>query len=302
MFEDAHERAEANYLRDGFGSQLTASGFALIEQVRREVIGLQERPSFGWMFEAARLPVPGMGGEDRADLVLQTRDETALAVARCCWCDPERIGWCFARGGPVRFGQSDERFTFDQVQYRVPNVEVLTKAMLDNAFQVAVVHGSRIDDRLAHWAFAMGRRPAETPEDPRLLREQVLGPISEACRHLNGLINHFDQARQMLGQRNELDVLPVVITNARLWLHAEPVAWSQEDPGRAVLGEEGLGETDWVWFQHHQSPGDKHQARRAAYPDRLSDLLELDYRRTVAVVNARKIEPFFDALIDARRA
>ncbi|MDX1564800.1 MAG: hypothetical protein R3236_05300, partial [Phycisphaeraceae bacterium] len=296
------EIAEANYLRDGFGSQLTASGFALIEQIRREVTVLQEREAFAWHFEAARLPVPGMNSEDRADLILQAQDETALAVVRCCWCDPEQIGWCFARGGSVRAGQNDERYTFDQIQYRVPNVEVLTKAMLDNAFQVAVVHGAGIEQRLAHWAFAMGRRPAETSEDPRRLRQQVLGPIAEACRYHNGLINHFDQARQMLGQRNELDVLPVVVTNARLWLYTEPVTGSEADSARIQLREEALVETDWVWMQHHQAPRDKHQARRAAYPDRLSELLELDYRRTVAVVNARKIEPFFKALDGARRA
>ncbi len=296
VFEDAQEQAEANDLRDGFGSELTASGFALLQQVRRQAVCLQKQSSFGWAFEAARLPIPGMGPNACADLILQSFDDRSLMVARCVWSDPEALGWCFARGGPVHASQDHQRYVFDQVQYRVPNVEVLTKAMLDNAFQISTRLGPAIDEQAYQWGFALGSRRGQVPEDGPAQRAAVLGPMGEACRYHNGLINHFDRSRQLLGQRDALDVLPVVITNARLWVHQDPAVRLDPHSGRVAIDPTQLSEIGWLLFQHHQDEQHKHAARRAAYPDRLSTLLEYDYLRTVAVVHAAQFEPFVEAL------
>ena len=132
------------------------------------------------------------------------------------------------------------------------------------------------------------------------------GQINEATTQvligLNGIIsffiNHYKKNKQLPFWKYEKDVfraafMPVIFTTANLWVSDVNLGMADIKSGNIDVSSVQLKPTEWLFYQHSQSPNIKHSFANLGNSEELSDLLYLDYTRTIPIVNSSAIQSFF---------
>ncbi len=98
--------------------------------------------------------------------------------------------------------------------------------------------------------------------------------------------------------RPDTTLMGAIFTTANLWATDADLGESDLRTGNIDSSKIHLQPRDWLYYQYPVSPGLKHSAERGSQPREFADLLEVDYLRTIAIVNAGGIGSFFDSFWD----
>lgn len=132
-------------------------------------------------------------------------------------------------------------------------------------------------------------------------RGQINDAVTQVLRGLNGLIEFTIQstrkgARAFLNPNANGNLyasfIPVVFTTAKLWVSDCDISDGYIESGNVDIGKEQLKEKPWLFYQYEQSPALKHSYRAPREDSDISQILYLDYTRTIPIVNASFICDF----------
>lgn len=271
-----------------FKEALNRQGHPFQYAVIRRANQLKDEKRSPWLFEVSEFPVEVQGCHTRIDFVLSQwinpggMEYFQYLVAECKRANPALNNWFFARAPYVRRGGVPKDILVESIK-REGNVLTAFLGRLDgseNIYHIAVeVKGG-----------AKG--------DPR---DKGRGAIEEAAtqviRGVNGLIECFSKNQRYLTENCPTNFIPVIFTTAKIWTTDIDIA-KDVTTGKVALGSKDVVEKPWLWFQYHVSPGLQHGIERQGPKDNplsranLSDLLELEYARTIAVVGSGGIDDF----------
>ncbi len=281
MTDSAISRDER--VRDAFEKTLNSHGHAFHYAVIERAARLRGEGRSKWLFHAAEFPVEVRGADTRVDLILGRRNGSSFfLLAECKRANPALSDWCFVRAPythRARWGDTDP-------------------LMLEHAWE---------DDSGSMWANAKPRyagrasyhvavevKTGKDGDSQGKGRGAIEDAATQIMRGLNGMVGLVSREQQLLGRHRTADFLPVIFTTANLWASESNLGSADIERGEVDLASADFGKADWLLLQYNVSEGLKHGMRPAQRPPDLSQVLQDDYIRSIAVVSAAGIEPFLE--------
>lgn len=241
-----------------------------------------------WRFLMSEFPVESEKGT-RVDFVLERKAtdggyKRLFLVAECKRSNPATANWCFVKS------PYPHRAVWGSTEY--VHLECVKNTMVDNMSRGVVAAGVRAnaDNPAYHLAFAL-RTNEKGDEDGKVSRQsEVEDATAQALRGANGFVMHFHRRPQMLGDSEQVGILPVIFTTANLYTSDVKLEEAELSTGKVEGGS--LTRASWVMYQYAMSPGLKHAAVSGSTPRDLVELYQTEYIRTVPVVSVLGILEF----------
>lgn len=278
---------EAERLKQSFNKALNRHGYGFQYSILRKAWDLSGQGS-RWIFKAAEFPVEVQGAGTRIDFILSRVSDYRYRggfymVAECKRANPALSNWCFARAP----------FVHEERGYGYGSYDPLTMEYAEADAQGSVLAHAEQKSKLEHPYHVAVEVRSDAKGDPsgesgRAIEEAA----TQVLRGLNGLIEFARKTPQFLKEEGEAYFLPVIFTTARIWTTDADLATAQIETGNVDFGDSRFAERPWVAYQYHQSPGLKHAASPAERPGSLTQLMDSEYVRTIAVVSSAGVGEF----------
>lgn len=241
-----------------------------------------------WRFLMSEFPVESEKGT-RVDFVLerQAREggyKRLFLVAECKRANPATSNWCFVKS------PYPHRAVWGSTEY--VHLECVKNTSVTGTSRGALTAGvkANADHPVYHLAFAL-RTQEKGDEDGKVNRQsEVEDAVGQALRGANGFVMHFDRRPHLLGDEEQVGILPVIFTTANLY--TSDVKLDEADLATGKVGGGSLTRAAWVMFQYAMSPGLKHAAVSGSAARDLVELYQAEYIRTVPVVSVEGILDF----------
>jgi hypothetical protein len=121
-------------------------------------------------------------------------------------------------------------------------------------------------------------------------RDAIEDTATQSMRGLNGFVNFIKRAPGVIGPDNAFLLLPVIFTTVGLWTSDDDLSKADIESGNLDISKHGsLQSREWLFFEYNQSSTVKHSAEYTEHPATLSDWLQQDSIRTIAIVSAQGI-------------
>jgi|SRR5215213_387691 len=285
---DQLAREFAKYLsRHGYGFQ-----YAVIKHIRNliatnRIVMIDDF----WRFLMSEFPVESEKGT-RVDFVLERKASDGgykrlFIVAECKRANPASANWCFVKSPyPHRAVWGSTEF----VHLECVMVTTSLRGVLAAGVQ------ANADNPAYHLAFALRTNEKGDPDAAGTRQSEVEDAMAQALRGANGLVMHFDRRPQLLGNEEQVGILPVIFTTANLYTSDVKLDEAELATGKVDGGS--LTRAPWVMYQYSMSPGLKHAAVSGSTPRDLVELYQTEYIRTVPVVS---VEGILDFMVWASR-
>jgi hypothetical protein len=271
---------------DPFLKKLNSNGYGFQYSVIRLADTLYNSRKSGWKFVWAEFPVSVQGQDTRIDLVLQNGRLPYYILGECKRVNPALGHWCFTSAPYTHPGSLLRTLYFDAI-------DVMSLA------QVAAIDPQR-PYRLISSVYMSGPQDVfhlgveirtNKKGDPQGAggRGAIEEAIGQILRGVNGMVDYFVSHQSLLRSGSKVVLAPVIFTTANLWISAVDLGTADLATGR--LDTAPLKEVSWLWLNYNQSPGFKHSLAGERY-EAMDDILQAEYTRSVAVVNALGIEDF----------
>lgn len=277
-------REFAKYLnRHGHGFQ-----YAVIKHLRHLIAA--ERIAMikdFWQVLMSELPVESEKGT-RVDFVLERKAHGSykrlFIVAECKRANPATANWCFARS------PYSHRDVWGSIEY--VHLECVRNTVVAPSTRGVFAGGVQASagNPPYHLAFALRTNAAGDPDAGATRQSEVEDATAQALRGASGLVMHFDRRPQLLGDEEQVGILPVIFTTANLYTSDLKLDEAELATGKVEGGS--LTRVPWVMYQYAMSPGLKHKATSAGVPRDLVELYRTEYIRTVPVVSVGGILEF----------
>lgn len=277
---------------DRFQETLNRHGHPFQYAVLQRARSLADSEASDWMFQVSEFPVATRGGETRIDFVLSRGahwvEDVAIThylVAECKRVNPAFSDWLFARAPIVRRNETSSPIVFEQVLRLDRELFATAVEMMPRA------NVSRVSYHVGHEV--KGAAKGDPCGSARGAIEEAAGQV---IKGVNGLVDFLSRNRSLVseGEHRGITIWPVIFTTARLWVSEVDLSTTDISSGVVSLeGDVAPKQADWLWYQYHQSPGLRHQVPRHEGRSRdLGGFLNLDYARSVAIVNASGVDEF----------
>lgn len=280
------DQARENRVIQGFQKTLNTHGYGFQYAVVRHVVERYKPRGFGWALEATEFPVEVRGHETRIDFILGRREEINTKasplyymVAECKRANPALSNWCFI-GAPYT---KDDRYV------------ILERVMLTEHNRIIAMAVEQFMGTKGYHV-ALEVRSDQAGDEVRSGRNAIEEAVSQVLRGVNGMCEflgghtHFFTA---IGR--PITLVPVIFTTAKLWASDASLGDADLSSGNTDLSGSGFKQTPWLLYQYNSSPGLKHAQplmEKSPWQNTLKGIMEQDYLRTVAVVNAEGIDDF----------
>lgn len=273
------DEAYEQKVEQAFFRVINSHGYGFHYSVLKLVYDLAGREGSLWYPEVAEFPVHVQGYDTRIDLILRHCNFPFYIVGECKRANPALNNWCFVRAPFVQRDRLDYEPRFIEQLHRDENGEIsvfsTTSSHLRDAFHIA--------------------REIKSDE-----KGDISGPnrgvIEEAatqlCRGTNGFIEFLARNTQVLHNSNNAYFLPVIFTTAHLWASNINLSSADIETGNIHPLRSEFTKTTHVFYQYHLSPSLKHSYRSSKRFNRLGELLDSEYVRTIAIVNASAVKEF----------
>jgi len=271
-----------------FRNVLNSHGHSFQYSIIRLAEKLYEKRKSGWIFEWAEFPVSARNKDARIDLILRRGNSLTYMVGECKRVNPALGRWCFARAPYTHRLPNEQMLLVESI-----DVTLLDRlAAIDPRLPLRLLHS--ISSARALNIFHLGLE-LKTNEKGDSQGSRGRGAIEDALGQVllgvNGMVEHIARHHEMLQPGYKVSLVPVIFTTATLWT-------SEVDLGAADLATGNLAPDtltvtpqSWLWLNYNQSPSLKH-----AFPMENTvgrDVLETEYTRSIAIVNASGVEDFF---------
>ena len=240
-----------------------------------------------WRFLMSELPVESEKGT-RVDFVLERKGSGSykrlFIVAECKRANPATANWCFAKS------PYPHRDVWGSTEYVHLECVKNTVGSPKSRSVFAVGVQANANNPAYHLAFALRTNEKGDPDAAATRQSEVEDATAQALRGANGLVMHFDRRPQLLGEDEQVGILPVIFTTANLYTSDLKLDEAELATGKVDGG--ALARAPWVMYQYAMSPGLKHTAGSAGTPRDLVELYQSEYIRTVPVVSVWGIREF----------
>jgi hypothetical protein len=271
-------------LRNSFNKILNSHGYGFHYAVLSKAKELYEQHTSNWAFESAEFPVSINGAATRIDFILKKHTSSPetetpfFLVAECKRANPALADWCFVRAPFVRRNRTHEPVILEHIEIddkATLNACGIAHSFVENAYHIAleVRTEKKGDNRSA------GRGAIEEA-------------ATQVCRGLNGLVETEVKLFQIPGHVTRADFLPVIFTTAKLWTTNADLSSAELESGDIDLENYNFEQRPWIILQYHMSPGIKNYLLLKHHVDGFSDLLDMEYIRSIPIVNATAIPQF----------
>ena len=115
---------------------------------------------------------------------------------------------------------------------------------------------------------------------------------TQVSRGTNGLIEFFLRDPAKLEGASEIQLLPVILTTADLFISDVDLRKTDLQTGELSSSEVALKPVPWLLYQYRLSPSLKHVTRYTATTADLATALEREFLRSIAIVSPSGIERF----------
>lgn len=279
----ADGESQSQRVSEGLRKVLDRHGYGFQYAVLRRGQELSEAKKSAWLFEVAEFPVEVRGSGTRIDFVLTHRSGPWQIIAECKRVDPALARWAFAKAPYVRRNRSDEPYFAERVCKESSGFSVTGVRLdrrFDNAYQVA-----------------LELKTDQSGDGTSSGRSAIEEAASQVCRGVGGMVEFLFTNHHLLTESKPIVLLPVIFTTAELWTTNADLSESDCATGK-LPSEVKVEKADWVCLQYHVSPGLKHSHRPPTIGGTLGAILDTEYVRTIAIVNASGIDRFLRAFDD----
>jgi hypothetical protein len=107
------------------------------------------------------------------------------------------------------------------------------------------------------------------------------------------MVEYVATHQQTLQAGYSVLIVPVIFTTATLWTSDVDLSAADLRTGNVAPDVGSLTSQPWLWVNYNQSPALKHSLATQADFGHMEDALEIEYTRSIAIVNAQGIEDFF---------
>ena len=275
-------------LGKGIVRVLNVHGYVFQYSVLKTIESIYRTGRSPWGFEAAEFPVSLKNTPVHIDFILAHKEEYSYIIAECKRCDPSLSNWCFIKAPYVSRGPSrGERIVR----------ELIIKAKGSPVIKTGLQWIVRSNE-VYHLPFELRNRGKG---EGQYGRGQINDSVTQVLRGLNGLIElAIESAKRgsmaflKSDPRENLyaTFMPVVFTTAKLWVSDCDISLGNIESGNIEIEESKLHEVKWLFYQYGQSPALKHSYSAVRENSDISQILYLDYTRTIPIVNASGIGEF----------
>lgn len=312
------EENKTNIVRKYLEEELRKNGFGFQYAVVKKINELYQNGS-AFIPEAVEFPASIQGKDTKIDIILSRHPNNKsgynpfFIIAECKRANPALSTWCFVQTpnfnnkhlDSLNIGNSNkslilESFVGHGVGQKSESLE------LNHLFTKINLSAEHFYDL----SFAI--KTGEKGDNNSKGKDSIEEAIIQVLRGLNGFINYsinssawasssFNKSLKAHNWYNtkqkslndlSLIFLPVIFTTAEIWASNIDLSQSDLDSGNINLEKESLEKRDWILYQYNQSPSLKNSSVLNHKTEKLSDILELEFRRTVAIVNSNGIESF----------
>lgn len=313
-----HEENKKNIVRKYLEEELRKNGFGFQYAVVKKVNELFQNSS-AFFPEVVEFPISIQGKESKIDLILRRYPNHKsgynpfIIIGECKRANPAWSTWCFIQTPSFRnnhienlsLGNSSKSLFLESFEPKLKTQESDVLEM-NHLFTKVSQNSSDFFDL----SFAI--KTNEKGENLAKGKDDIEDAVTQVLRGLNGFIDYslnssnwtslaFEQSLNAKNwynnsqkSLNDLSIifLPVIFTTAELWASDIDLSNSDLEKGNVNLPKESLKKRDWILYQYNQSPSLRHPFNIRQDKDKLSDILELGFRRTVAIVNSSGIASF----------
>ncbi|HEX8174102.1 MAG TPA: hypothetical protein VF543_03165 [Pyrinomonadaceae bacterium] len=282
-----HNQDREERIRKGFEKILNSHGYGfqyriieLVSQLRR-----QDDPLSAWLFEVAEFPV-NIGAGTRIDFILKRSRRNDVEdkrpfylLSECKRANPALSNWCFIRVPYTKLTG-------------YANCLILEAARLDETNRLTAAARVIPHTQEQFYEIAIEVKSDEKGDPNGEGRGVIEKASTQVLQGLNGMINFLKSHIYLMGEHRSAFFLPVIFTTAKLWVSNADLRSTDLLTGELDISQSEFKSEPWVFYQYHQSPGLKHFASPEEQPQKLGEIMESEYVRTIAIVNAEGIENF----------
>ncbi len=248
-----------------------------------------------WAFKSTEFPVEVRGSGTRIDFVLQRQRNKGGAgvsayymLAECKRANPAYSDWCFVRAPYTFFAEKHGHVVLDRARL-VDNKNILVEPVEHYmggekyaAYHIAIeVKGTTEGDR-------HGSPKGKGIEEA----------VTQVMRGLNGMLEFLALYPSLFGTSGQsITLVPVIFTTAQLWASDVDLGAGDLYSGNIDISQLPLRQEPWLLYQYNLSPGLKHTlptAGKDSWYNAMSNIIEREYVRTIAIVSATGIEDFLN--------
>jgi hypothetical protein len=299
-------------LETEFGDAINSHGYGFQAAVIKKCRDLHNAGRSQWSFQVMELPVAHK--DTRIDLVLQY-DKTFL-VGECKRANPEMKSWCFAKTPFMRtYSQNDifiERLLvhltneMDETGYQKnePMIEAMKWGYSKDIYGIAIE--GKVEPVRSKGKDAKACGTGQSNQKKRKWNNETIeSAATQVSSALTGLSLFLTRNRSLAGGWHGLHglFLPVIFTTAELYVSDVDLASADIQTGNVQAIK--LNKVPWLWFDYPVSVGMQTglpRMRTGTRADTLGGILETEYLRTIAVVNADGIEKFLETAANTTRS
>jgi len=261
--------------RNGFGFQ-----FSVLAECKEVSTTWESR----WRFLASEIPVEVRNVGTKIDFALEhTVNASGFSDVMICECkrvNPAFARWCFIPAPYTRRNSIIEVKRFESL------------SMKNNGLSVHTLEGgAERQGQILHLGLPVRVPNVKGDSSPvGNNRNDIEDAITQVLRGLNGYINLLAGNRGLIGNKT-FTFYPTVFTTAELWVSNADLSKADLQTGNINLTKGDFQEVTWLWFQYNTSPGIKHSLSFYNW-EKLEDVMENEFVRTVAIVNSSGIRDF----------
>jgi hypothetical protein len=293
---DESEKTEAAEIQKSFQRELNLHGygfqFSVLQRAQNEAEFGQSR----WRFSVAEFPVQVQGAGTRIDFVLFRQPapwSRTVMIAECKRATRKFSNWCFIR---TRYTHKGQRGRGSPL--------ILETAILSQSDDLRVyANTDSYSTDVYHVAMPITSRAKGDDKPVGQYRSQIEEAATQVLRGVNGYVEFLSANPQLMsdptGQQDAIvRFLPVVFTTASLWVSDSDLATAELSNGEIDLSKGKFDRVPWLWFQYNVSPGLKHSRQPLEKKEKVEDLMQEEYIRSIAVVNPVGISDFLEHSTD----
>lgn len=284
-----HEENQLNFVRKNFENQLRIHGFgfqyALIEEIHR----LLNEDKCAFLPKFAEFPVEINNTNTHIDFILERINHNRFPIGNpfflICECkrvNPALSNWCFVQAPFYRDGiyfdsifleslHIDKQWNTKKTYFHQQHPQA--KKVFDIAFNIKSNKEGEGDTKGANDA------------------------VTQVLRGMNGFIEYLGKKENLLRIEHTESYsprfLPVIFTTAELWSSTVELKKADLNSGNLELPVESLVNESWLIFQYNQSPPFKHSISIEHNSNKIFDVAQTEFTRTIAIVNPKGMSDFF---------
>lgn len=257
---------------DAFRRAINEHGYAFQYRALKEVRDALQSIGSSFRFVASELPAGVQHG--RIDFILEQERPRTLIAVECKRVNPAFGSWLFLRSPAVTRLRTADWIQVDYIHGGGPGAMLYQcrkgKDITTNAYHVAVAVRTK------------NRGNTEVHST-----DEIEKAVSQACAGASGL------ADERLWGHGWVSIMPMMLTTANLFVSEVKLDESGLNTGDIEPSALVPKRVDWLYYQYPVSRGLRSWAHSRRPSQDLAQLADLEHIRTVPVVSAAAIKPFF---------